>query len=679
MDPTSLLVPSARSGVYEGPVVRYAFARTVILPPLVLAALGLGSGCSGAASPPADPPCPSAEAPAGPEAAAAPAAPAAPRAAPSGPAPPSPAEAQVFLAGVDRELRRLRLQAARAAWVNQTFITDDTDAISASAEEESMEYLTRTMKAARRFDGLALPGDLARQLSRLKISTTLPAPSDPAERAELAALSVDMMSLYGKGKYCPPGKAERPGTARPGAQAAGAPRCLAIDELSDILKTSRKWDELLEAWTGWHAIAPPMRPKFERYVALGNKGAAEIGFADVGALWRAGYDMPPDAFEAEAERLWGKLKPLYDELHCHVRARLRGIHGKDRIGEKAPIPAHLLGNMWAQDWSNVYALMEPYKGQPSLDVTRKLKAQKLDEKRMVALGERFFTSLGFDPLPATFWERSLLKKPADREVVCHPSAWDVGDRGDLRLKMCTEITEEDLLTVHHELGHVYYYHQYHELPILFQAGANDGFHEGIGDTLALSVTPAYLKTLGLIDRVPEGEKGIINFLFKQALDKVAFLPFGKLIDQWRWDVFSGKTRPADYNKAWWALRLRYQGVAPPVPRTEADFDPGAKYHVPANTPYTQYFLARIYQFQFHRALCKAAGHTGPLHACSIYGNQAAGEKLRAMLSLGASRPWQEALRAMTGESEADPGAMLEYFEPLWRWLKEQNKGEVCGW
>ncbi|XXU23505.1 M2 family metallopeptidase [Sorangium sp. So ce887] len=655
-------------------MVRDSPARTAILRPLMLVALGLGSACGGAASP--APPLPGGEAPAPLAASAAPR----PQAAPPQEAPPSVAEAQAFLAGVDRELRRLRLQAARAAWVNQTFITDDTDALSASAEEASMEYLNRAMKAARRFDGLALPAELARQLTLLKISTTLPAPSDPAERAELAALAVEMTSLYGKGKYCPKGTPGRaaPAGAAPAAGAA-APKCLALDELSNLLKTSRKWDELLDAWAGWHAIAPPLRPKFERYVALGNKGAAEIGFPDVGALWRAGYDMPPEAFEAETERLWGKLKPLYDELHCYVRARLRATHGKDRIGDKAPIPAHVLGNMWAQEWSNVYALMEPYKGQPSLDVTRKIKAKKLDEKQMVSLGERFFTSLGFDPLPATFWERSLLKKPVDREVVCHASAWDVGDRDDLRIKMCIEPTEEDLITIHHELGHIYYNHQYYKLPILFQAGANDGFHEGIGDTLALSVTPSYLKTLGLIDRVPADDKGLINFLFKKALDKIAFLPFGKLIDQWRWDVFSGRTKPADYNKAWWALRLKYQGVAPPVPRSEADFDPGAKFHVPANVPYTRYFLAHIYQFQFHRALCKAAGHTGPLHACSIHGSEAAGEKLRAMLSLGASRPWQEAMQAMTGETGADPSAMLEYFEPLRRWLKEQNKGEVCGW
>jgi len=373
------------------------------------------------------------------------------------------------------------------------------------------------------------------------------------------------------------------------------------------------------------------------------------------------------------------VKPLYDELHCHVRAALRKQHGKEKIGDKAPIPAHVLGNMWAQEWQALYDLAEPYKGVASLDVTKKLKAKKIDEKGMVKLGEAFFTSLGLDPLPPTFWERSLFKKPADRDVVCHASAWDVSFSDDLRIKMCVEIKEEDLITVHHELGHNYYYHYYYKLPMLFQSGANDGFHEGIGDTLALSVTPAYLKGLGLLDAVPTDDKGAVNVLFKQALQKIAFLPFGKLIDQWRWDVFSGKTKPADYNKAWWALRLKYQGVAPPAPRTEADFDPGAKYHVPAGVPYTRYFLAAIYQFQFHRALCEAAGHKGPLHTCSIHGSRAAGDRMKAMLSLGGSRPWQEAMQAVTGQRKADAGALLEYFEPLRKWLKGQNKNEVCGW
>jgi len=389
--------------------------------------------------------------------------------------------------------------------------------------------------------------------------------------------------------------------------------------------------------------------------------------------------MSAEAFEADTDRLWGQVKPLYDELHCYVRGRLRQHYGKEKVPAKGPIPAHLLGNMWAQEWNNIYPLVEPYGGEGSLDVSKSLKDKRYDATKMVELGERFFTSLGLEKLPASFWERSLFTKPADREVVCHASAWDVTFNGDIRIKMCIEPKEEDLITIHHELGHDYYYVYYHTLPVLFQQGANDGFHEGIGDTLALSVTPGYLKGIGLLDKAPGNPKAETNFLLKQALDKIAFLPFGKLIDQWRWDVFAGKTKPSEYNKAWWDLRQKYQGLAAPAPRSESDFDPGAKYHVPANVPYVRYFLARIYQFQFHRALCKAAGHKGPLHTCSIYGSKEAGEKLRAMLAMGASRPWPEALKALSGETAADASALIEYFEPLRSFLKEQNKGETCGW
>jgi len=643
--------------------LRLRSAWRATLPALALATLGLAAACGGGAQVSSGTSFPTAPSPsAGETAGVAPPGASQLGAAPSGP--PTAEEAGRFVAEVNRDLLRIWTQAARASWVNQTYINDDTEALSAAAEEASMEYLNRAIKASTRFDGLKLPADTARQLKLLKLTASLPAPSDPRERAELAELGVSMVSEYGKGKYCPD-------------RLKG--KCLTLPELSNTIAESRDWDTLSDAWAGWHSIAPPLKKKFERWAELGNKGAKEIGFKDLGALWRSGYDMTPEEFEAETDRLWGEVKPLYDELHCYVRAQLRKRYGKDKIGDKAPIPAHLLGNMWAQEWQNVYDLMVPFPGQPSLDVSKKLRAQKIDAKGMVKLGERFFTSLGLDPLPASFWERSLFTKPADREVVCHASAWDISYSDDLRIKMCIEPKEEDLITIHHELGHNYYYHHYFKLPVLFQSGANDGFHEGIGDTLALSVTPGYLKSLGLIDRVPADDKGATNFLFKQALSKIAFLPFGKLIDQWRWDVFAGKTKPADYNKAFWALRLKYQGVVPPVPRSEADFDPGAKYHVPSGTPYTRYFLAHIYQFQFHRALCEAAGHKGPLHTCSIYGSKAAGDKLKAMLALGASRPWQDAMQVITGQRQADPSALLDYFEPLRKWLKEQNKAEVCGW
>ena len=574
------------------------------------------------------------------------------------------ADAREFIAGVDKDLRRLWTQQARAGWVQANFITDDTDALSAAAEDANMEYLGKAIKAARRFDGLTLPAELARQLKLLKIAVSLPPPGEAKDRTDLAEVAVTMQGLYGKGKYCPD-------------RLKG--KCQDLEQLSEILAKSRKYDDLLEAWTGWHSVGRQIKDKYVRYVELSNKGAKEIGFPDVGTLWRSGYDMPPEKFEQDTDRLWTQVKPLYDSLHCYARKKLRDKYGKDKVSEKGPIPAHLLGNMWAQEWENIYDLVEPYKGEPSLNVTKGIEQKKLDAKGMVQIAEKFFISLGMDPLPKTFWERSLLTKPKDREVVCHASAWDVSFNDDLRIKMCIRPTEEDLVTIHHELGHNYYYHYYHKLPMLLQQGANDGFHEGIGDTLALSVTPEYLKNLGLIDKVPSSDKADINFLMKRALSSIAFLPFGKLIDQWRWDVFSGKTPPGEYNKAWWALRRKYQGIAPAVERTEADFDPGAKYHVPANVPYIRYFLARIYQFQFHRALCKAAGQSGSLHKCSIYGSKEAGEKMKALLAMGASKPWPEAMAVITGQSEADATAILDYFAPLRKWLDEQNKGETCGW
>jgi len=587
-----------------------------------------------------------------------------PPAKPPAAATPSVEDAKKFYAEVDADLRRLWVAQSRADWVNQNFITDDTEALSAAAGNEVLAYLNRKIKENTRFDKVELPPELARQRTLLRIASPIAAPADAAEREELATLAVSMGSEYGKAKYCPP-------------KLKG--KCLPLGDLSNILADSRKYDELLDIWKGWHDTARPLRAKYQRFVELSNKGAKEIGFADVGDMWRSGYDMSPADFEADVERLWQEVKPLYDDLHCYVRARLRKTYGKDRIPEQAPIPAHLLGNMWAQDWQNIYSLVEPFKGQPSLDVTRTLRQKKVGAKDMVKIAEKFFVSLGMDPLPATFWERSLFTKPADREVVCHASAWDPAYANDLRIKMCIEPKEEDLVTIHHELGHDYYFHYYYQLPMLFQQGANDGFHEGIGDTLALSITPRYLKAIGLIDRVPDNPRADINFLMRRALERVAFLPFGKLIDQWRWEVFSGKVPPEKYNEAWWELRRSYQGVAPAVARTEEDFDPGAKYHVPANTPYMRYFLAHIYQFQFHRALCKAAGHEGPLYTCSIYNSLAAGEKLKAMLALGASRPWPDAMEAITGERAADASALIEYFEPLHRWLKEQNKGESCGW
>ena len=576
---------------------------------------------------------------------------------------PSAQDAQAFMNDTETELRTLWANASRIGFVQNTYITSDTATLNAAAQEQVMEFLAKKTKEAAKFETAKVSPELRRKFELLKLAADLPAPPDAGERAELAMLAANMETAFGTAKYCPP-------------KLNG--KCLNIDDVTKTFATSRSYDELLESWQGWHDAARPLRGPYARYVALSNKGAKDAGFADVGALWRAKYDMPAEAFAAEVERLWQQVAPLYQALHCYTRMKLKAKYGA-KVSDTGPIPAHLLGNVWAQDWGNVFELVAPAGKAKGLDLKARLIAKKTTPIELVKYGERFFTSLGLDPLPETFWKRSLFTRPKDREVVCHASAWDITYKGDLRIKMCVEIDEENFQTVHHELGHDYYYWYYRDLPTLFQQGANDGFHEGIGNTIALSITPTYLKQVGLKDTVAESPLDDVAFLLHDALDRVAFLPFGKVIDQWRWEVFSGKVKPSEYNKAWWDLRLKYQGIAPPVARTEADFDPGSKYHVPANVPYTRYFLAKILQFQFHRALCQAAGYAGPLHKCSIYGNKAAGDKLKALLSMGASKPWQEALEAIAGTKQMDGAALLEYYQPLTAWLGEQTKGQKCGW
>ncbi len=577
--------------------------------------------------------------------------------------PATPDEAKAFVKTVNEEMKALAVKGSTADWIKSTYITGDTERASAWANDDLIAYTRQVLEKAKRFDGLSLDADTARMLLLLRVNNTVLAPADPAHRAELTDLLARMEGLYGAGKSC---------------DAQG--KCRDLLALEEVVNRSHDPKALLEAWTGWHAVGRQIRPLYERFVVLANEGARDNGFQDVGALWRSAYDMTPEELERETERVWAQVKPLYDDLHCYVRAGLQKKYGKALVPDGKPIPAHLLGNMWAQEWTNVYPLVEPYPGVSSLDVTQRLLAQHWDARRMVKLGESFYTGLGLDPLPATFWTRSQFTKPRDREVVCHPSAWDVTWSDDQRIKMCIRPLEEDLITIHHELGHNYYQHAYVKLPFLYMTGANDGFHEAVGDALALSVTPAYLVKAGLLDRVPPtNDKALINSQLKSALEKVSFLPFGKDIDVWRWQVFSEKVTPASYESAWWALRAKDQGIGPPVPRTEADFDPGAKYHVAANVPYTRYFLARVYQFQFYRALCKAAGHQGPLHTCSFAGSKEAGRRLEAMLALGASKPWPDALQALTGERRTDGGALLEYFAPLQTWLKEQNRGRTCGW
>jgi len=587
----------------------------------------------------------------------------APRPRPS-PRAPTLAEARRFIDAAERELESRVVPVSRAAWVAANFITEDTEDLSAWFQTDYANAVQRLASASSRFDRVAMPDSLRRRFLLLKLSLAAPPPPDSALAAEMVALQVGMEADYGKGTYC--------------RQRNGAQECLQITQIDSIMADSRDPAELLDIWDGWHRVGAPMRDRYARFAALANQGARTLGFADAGAMWRSGYDMPPDAFAAEMDRLWAQVRPLYLSLYTYVRHKLVERYGPSVVPPNGMIPAHLLGNLWAQDWSNVFPIVAPAGAQPSVDITARLRAHDVDALRMVRYGEGFFTSLGFDSLPATFWQRSLFTRPRDREVVCHASAWDVDNRDDLRIKMCITPTGTDFVTVHHELGHNFYQRAYNTQPFFYQNGANDGFHEAIGDAIALSITPAYLRQVGLIDSLPSAASDTM-LLLRQALDKVAFLPWGLLVDRWRWGVFSGEIAPANYNQAWWDLRARYQGVSAPDRRPADAFDPGAKYHVPSNTPYARYFLADILEFQFYRALCRAAGHTGPLYTCSFYGSREAGRRLNAMLQMGASRPWPDALEQLTGSRQMDASAILEYFAPLQAWLDRQNQGQPVGW
>jgi peptidyl-dipeptidase A len=573
---------------------------------------------------------------------------------------PTAADALEFLEEVERQFDTLGEEAARISWVQSTYINFDTDWLAANIGARLTELGVQYAKRAATFNAVEVPAEARRKLELLKLGLTLPAPDKPGAAQELADITTRLDSTYSVGKI------EFEG------------RTVPQSETEVLMRQLRDPAKLEEVWTKWHDYAKVMKPDYARMVEIANEGARELGFADVGAMWRAGYDMPPDDFTVEVDRLWGQVKPLYDDLHCYVRGELNERYGDDIVPLDQPIRADLLGNMWAQTWGELYNDVAPADADSGIDLNKLLVEKDYDPIEMVKTGEAFFSSLGFEPLPETFWERSQIVKPEGREVVCHASAWDLDSRDDVRIKMCTTVGAEDFRTIHHELGHNYYQRAYKDQPTLFRGGANDGFHEAIGDTVTLSITPEYLRQIELIETVPDASKDM-GLLLQQALDGVAFLPFGLLIDKWRWQVFAGELTPETYNTGWWALRTQYQGVRPPNERAADAFDPGAKYHIPGNTPYMRYFLARILQYQFYQAACEHAGWTGPLHRCSFYGSKEVGDRLNAMLALGQSKPWQDALEAFTGERTMDASAILAYYEPLSAWLKQQNAGKTCGW
>lgn len=576
----------------------------------------------------------------------------------------TPEAARTFLNQSMDEMRGLFTISARAAWVNSTYLNQDTDALNTYFGTLVTQMLVRLANESAQYATIeGLDYDTNRQLDQLRSGLSLPAPTRDGAAAELNEIATALSTAYSTGRATMNGEEINGNEAEARMGSVRDPALLA------------------EMWTTWHSNGAGMRDNYSRIVTIANEGAAELGYDNVGDLWRSGYDMTPDEFAAMTERLWNETRPLYEQLHCYVRAELNEEYGAEVQAETGPIRSDLLGNMWAQEWGNIYDIVAPEgAGDVGFDLTELLVQAEYTPERIVRTGEGFFSSLGFDALPDSFYERSQITEPRDRNVVCHASAWNLDSVEDLRIKMCTRVNADDFVTVHHELGHNYYQRAYNQQPLIYQNSANDGFHEAIGDMIALSVTPEYLVQTGLLDEadVPGADRDT-GLLLRQAMDKVAFLPFGLLIDRWRWGVYDGSITPENYNSAWNEMRLRYQGIAPPVERTEADFDPGTKYHVPNNVSYTRYFLARILQFQFYQAACEQAGWEGPLHRCSFYGNEEVGSRLNAMLEMGSSRPWPEALEAFTGTREMSAEPMLAYFRPLQTWLEEQNEGRECGW
>ncbi len=590
-------------------------------------------------------------------------------------------EAQAFVDKVETTYREAFEEAGRIQWVNATYINHDTDWLAAKSAAELTELSVAFANEAAKFDDVDISPELRRKLDFMKLGIVLPAPTKEGAATELADIATRLGSTYSTGAISVDSAAYKAalGAIRgPDADLSGA--SVRQNETELLMRQLRNPDQLAEVWTKWHDNAVGMKDDYARMVEISNEGARELGYKDLGALWRSSYDMTPEEFEAETDRLWGQVKPLYDQLHCFVRAELNEQYGTAVVPMDQPIRADLLGNMWAQEWGSIGDVVSLDAAAPgrSLDLDKLLVDKGYDPVKMVKTGESFFSSLGFEPLPETFWERSQITKPRDREVVCHASAWDLDLKDDLRIKMCTTVGAEDFTTIHHELGHNYYQRAYKDQPVLFQNGANDGFHEAIGDMVALSITPEYLKQIGLIDEVPPASEDI-SLLMRQALDKIAFLPFGLIVDKYRWKVFAGEITPATYNDGWWKLRTEYQGIRPPTARPADGFDAGAKYHVPNSVPYTRYFLARILQFQFYKAACDQIGWTGPLHRCSFYGSKEVGEKFNAMMEMGASKPWPDALEAFTGRRQIDGSAILAYFKPLMERLEAENAGRQCGW
>ncbi|XP_052286831.1 angiotensin-converting enzyme-like [Dreissena polymorpha] len=584
-----------------------------------------------------------------------------------------------FVGTWDMCLGKWQSKTAYADWNYETDLTDanaqkNTD-VSVQRSGFTKQLSVQATKVLNHAHFSELDDDIKRQVRLLAFETS---PKDPDDNIALETTKNDLQKIYST------------------ATVNGLPL---EPNVTEVMSHSRDPDVLLGAWWGWrNATGPLMKDKYERMIGLLNKGATDNGFANYADAWEESQFDSTDDIEEQAAKLWMEIKPLYEQLHAYVRHRLAAYYHDYRsfnndikfwgVFRQGAMPAHLQGNMWSQQWENIYDIVKPYPEEVEKDYDKMLKEKVFDAAKLFKMAEQFYTSIGLFPMTNDFWKYSMITKPEGRDVVCHASAFDFyttkPPNNDFRIKMCTEINMDSFETIHHEMGHITYFMAYQDQPTVYRDGANSGFHEAIGDTISLSaMTRQHLERLlgdgqgtpvQTVRSAEQGKpsKGDINYLMRKALIKVAFLPFGYLIDKWRWDVMRGTVTKDQYNRHWWKLILQYQGLVSSVPRSEKDFDPGSKYHIPSDSPYICYFISFISQFQFYEAMCEAAGHQGPLYNCDFYQSVEAGNKLKALLQLGKSKPWPTAMEALTGSKEIHSSAILKYFKPLYDWLVAEN-------
>ncbi|KAF2355396.1 Peptidase M2 peptidyl-dipeptidase A [Trinorchestia longiramus] len=472
-------------------------------------------------------------------------------------------------------------------------------------------------------------------------------------------------------------------------------------DLTTIMAEVRNHDLLREIWKEWREqVGRKVRPHIKDLVALQNKEARLNGYSDHGAFWRGKYETK--GFEDQIKRLNDQLTPLYRTIHAYVRHKLMITYSDKDIFRDGMIPACVLGDMWGRYgegmcgagmvrgcvgqvwfWTDIYDIVEPYPSATSVDPTPQMQELNMTVRGMYELADAFYQSMGLKPLPKDFYKLSMLERPNDgRDVECHGTAWDFLDGKDFRIRMCTQVNFKYLEVIHHELGHIQYFMQYAHLPLVYRDGANDGFHEGVGELMGMTLaTVNHLISIGLLPDVPQSKESTINFLMRTALKTVTTLPFHYVNDLWRWEVFRGDVPENRWNARYWQLKKQYMGVMPPVNRTEEHLDAFNIFHVNNDFDMIRYFTRTVLQFQFAGALCRIADFEGPLHDCDFSSSKAAGEKLAAMLSLGSSRPWMDALEQLTGGRTMDAGPILHYFQPLRDWLDNylQEHGLTPGW